>query len=192
LSYAGACALVRRREIDTRRESLPMNNNTWDSMSKRGCTVTAGAAGLLGVAIGSAAATCCAFNPPREFSYSYLLILLLCLGPCGGIFGYMFWLTGEPVRGPRLLRITQFIAVPLIIGVLIVFPVFWREMGRRMGPRMVGMFMGFIYATVAFVVTACSGIVHFSHYLAVSLQRATKPKGNSWTDGVWDRDLDQG
>jgi len=47
---------------------------------RRRVSLTAGEATLLGIAIGSAAAIVCSLTPPRDFSYSFLLLLLLTIG----------------------------------------------------------------------------------------------------------------
>src|SRR5437016_6089634 len=88
---------------------------------------------LLGLMIGSAAAIVAAFTPPRDFSYSYLLLLLLTIGSFGGIAGYMFWLAFDPVRERRLLRITSVVALLAIIGLFAAFPGFWWELVRTKG-----------------------------------------------------------
>jgi hypothetical protein len=82
-------------------ESLAMSDVKWQPLWKRRFNLPPGVATLLGVALGWALAIVCAFSPPRDFSYSFLLILLLSLGFFGGIFGYILWLIGDPVREAR-------------------------------------------------------------------------------------------
>jgi len=159
---------------------------------KRRHTLKPGEAALLGVAIGCAVATISAFTPPRDFSYSFLMLLLLSLGPCAGIAGYMLWLSFDPVREQRLRRITSIVAFPAIIGLLVAFPDFWREVRRTLGPHMVWISIGFIFAMVGFAVAAGLGIVHLVDYLAFSVRQSNKAAAASQTDGVWDRELDQG
>jgi len=40
--------------------------------------------------------------PPRDFSYQYLGILLLSIGPFGGLAAYGLWLAWDPAGGQRL------------------------------------------------------------------------------------------
>jgi len=168
-----------------------MNNVKRQGWWKRRQALRAGAATLLGIAIGCAAAIVSAFTPPRDFSFSFLLLLLTTLGPCGGIAGYMFWLAFDPVRERRLRRITRLMAFPAIVGLLVAFPNFWRDMERSLGPVMVGAFLGFIVAMAGLTVVAGLGIVHLVVYLAFSFRPFTKPRADSETDGPWDRELDQ-
>jgi hypothetical protein len=151
-----------------------------------------GVAALLGVAIGWAVAIVCAFLPPRDFSCSFLLILLLSIGPFGGTFGYILWLLNDPTREVRFRRITGFVAISAIAGLLIAFPSSWWHMGRSMGPHWVWMSMGFICSMAMFAVGAGMGIVHLAGHVASSFRQSTKSAANSWTSGVWDRELDQG
>jgi hypothetical protein len=169
-----------------------MSNGKRLAWWKRRDSLTPVEAALFGLGIGCALAIISAFTPPRDFTYSFLLILLLSLGPFGGITGYMLWLTFDPVREQRLRRIGTLVAGPAIIGLLVVFPDFWRDMERSMGPQMVLMFIGFIFATVMLIVAAGFGIVHLVSHLAFCFQRPAKPGPTSQTDGVWDRELDQG
>ena len=158
---------------------------------KQRYTLTPGVATLLGVAFGGALAIVCAFNPPRDFSFSFLLTLLLCLGPFGGIVGFVIWLNAEPVREDRFLRITRLVAFPAILGLLLTLPDFWWHRGRFMGPIMVMMLMGLVCAGSMFAVGAGWGLVHLVGHLAISFRQSNKRGTGSRTDGVWDRELDQ-
>ena len=159
---------------------------------KRSYTVTPGQATLVGFAIGSAVAIVAALMPPRDFSWSSLLILLFSITPFTGIFGYIAWLTGDAVREERLRRITSFVAFPAMLVLLAAFPGFWWRMGRSLGSPMVVMFMGFVCAMAMFAVGAGLGLVHLVGHLAGSFQRSAKPGTTRQTDGVWDRELDAG
>jgi hypothetical protein len=150
-----------------------------------------GEAALLGVGIGCVVALISAFTPPSDFTLGFLLLLLLSLGPFGGILGYMLWLAFDPVREQRTRRIGTLVFLTTIVGLLVAFPAFWREIGRSMGPRMVGMFIGFIYSAVMIIVAAGMGIVHLVGGLASSIGQSAKPGTVPRTDGVWDRELDQ-
>ena len=153
-------------------------------------TFSPGVATLLGVALGWALAFLCAFTPPRDFSYSILLLLLGSLGFFGGIFGYILWLSGEPVQFERLQRITSRMAWTAILGLLIAFPGFWRQ--AVSSPILGVVLFGGICAAAMFVVGAGRGIAHLVGYLVVTLRKFTSPAADIWTDGVWDRELDQG
>ena len=128
---------------------------------KRRQSLSAGEAATFGAAVGLAAATAAALNPPGDFSFGFLVFLLLSLGPCGGIAGYMFWLVCDPVREQWLRTITIVVGLFFHIVLFITVPSFWRDLVRAMGPGMVGTFMGFIFAAAAFVVAAGLGIAHF-------------------------------
>lgn len=158
---------------------------------KQSHTLTPGVAALLGVAFGWALAILCAFAPPRDFSYRILVILLVSLGPFGGIFGYILWLSVEPVRWERLRKITRLIAFPSILGLLVAFPDFWWRMGRSSGPLPVVMLLGGVCATALFAVGAGWGMIHLAGQLASSFRQTPKPGADSRTGGVWDRELDQ-
>ena len=101
------------------------------------------------------------------------------------------WISFDPARERLLRMITTVIAFPVILVLLLAFPSFWRDMGRSMGPHMVGVFIGFTFAVVAFMATLGMGIVHLVGYLALSFRRPDKPGAASKTNGVWDRELDQ-
>lgn len=159
---------------------------------KRSYTLTPGVATLLGVAFGWALAILCAFTPPRDFSYSFLLILLLSLGLFGGIFGYILWLSAEPVRDRRLRKITGLVALAAILGISVAFPDFWRGIESKMGPLMVVTLMGGVCAAAMFAVGAGWGMMHLFGHLASSPRQSTKSGTDLLTEGVWDRDLDQG
>jgi hypothetical protein len=167
-----------------------MSDNKQEPFWKRSYTVTPGQATLVGFTVGSAVAIVAALMPPRDFSWSYLLSLLLGITPFTGIFGYIAWLSGDPVRGQRLERMTSFVAFPAMLVLLVAFPGFWWHMGRSIGSPMVVIFMGFVCAMAMFAVGAGLGIVHLVGHLACSFQRSAKP-GTTWRrDGVWDRELD--
>jgi pimeloyl-ACP methyl ester carboxylesterase len=153
---------------------------TW----KRG--LTPGGAVLFGVAIGGAIATVAAFTPPRDFTLGFLSILLLGIVPFTGIFGYILWLSRDPVREHRLRRLTGLVAFPTVLGLLIAFPDFWWKAGPQMGV----MLMGFVCAMALFVVAAGMATAHLVGHVAYSFRRSTKPGVNLRTDGVWDRELD--
>jgi hypothetical protein len=74
---------------------------------KRRHSLSAGESILVGAASGAAASIVSACTPPRDFSVSFLLLLLLSIVPCGGIAGYMIWLSGDPASEQRLRRITS-------------------------------------------------------------------------------------
>ncbi len=167
-----------------------MGNVKGQTRRNRRHSFTAGEAFLLGVGIGCAVAIVAAFTPCRVFSYSFLALLLLTIGPFGGISGYSLWLLFDPVRGQRLERITGFIAFPAMVGLLVMFPDFWRNMARTTGPNMVWTFMGLGCSLAFFAVGAGLGVVHLVGHLASS--RYTKPAAARQMDGVWDRELDQG
>jgi hypothetical protein len=159
---------------------------------KRRRNLTPGEATLLGFGIGWTVALVSAFTPPHDFSYSFLLHLLLSLGPFGALSGYMLWLVFDPVREERLRRLTSLVAFPTILGLLVVFPDFWRAVARSMGPGMVGMLMGFACSIAMLVVVAGLGMLHLAVHLASSFRWSTKPGAVSPIDEVWDRELDQG
>jgi uncharacterized membrane protein len=159
---------------------------------KRRWVLAPGEAALLGVTIGWGVAIVSAFTPPRDFSVNFLLILLLSLGPFGGISGYIFWLVCDPVREQRLRRITNIVAVLGIVVSFIAFPAFWREMERSLGPKMLLMFMGFGVAMAMYVVGTGFGVAHLAGHVAFTLRRHTKPRAASLKDGLWDSELDQG
>ena len=169
-----------------------MSNVKRQPLWKRTYIVSPRAATLLGVAIGLAVATDAAFTPPRDFSYSFLSILLVTIPPFCGIAGYILWLSGEPRRYELFERITRMIAFPAMLGLLVAFPAFWWKTGRAIGPGMAIMFMGFICGLAMFVVGAGWGTIHFAGCLASSWRRCTKARPRSLADGVWDRELDEG
>jgi len=169
-----------------------MNDVKRRPLWKRKHTVTPGEAALLGLAIGWACAIVSAFAPPRDFSYSLLLILILSLGPLGAISGYIFWLLCQPDWEQRFRSIATFIAFPALLVLLVAFPDFWRAVKRSMGPHMVWMFLCFIFSMVMFTVGAGLAMAHLVGHLAFSFRRCTKPGATSRRDGVWDRELDRG
>jgi cytochrome bd-type quinol oxidase subunit 2 len=150
------------------------------------------AATLLGVAIGLAVATVAAFAPPRDFSYSFLSILLVTIPPFCGIAGYILWLSGEPRRYELFERITRMIAFPAMLGLLVAFSAFWWKTGHAIRPGTAVMLMGFICGLAMFVVGAGWGTIHFVGYLASSWARSIKARARSSAAGVWDRELDEG
>ncbi len=159
---------------------------------KQSHTLTPGVATLLGVAFGFALAILCAFAPPRDFSYSIMMILLVSLGPICGIFGYILWLSVEPVRWERLIRITRLIAFPTILALPVAFPGFWWHIGRSLGPLLVVTLLGGICAAAMLAVGAGCGVIHLVDHLVSLSRQSIKPGAALRTDGVWDRELDQG
>ena len=154
--------------------------------------VTAGEATLLGFTIGSAAAIVAAFRPLRDFSYNYLRLILLTIGPCAGILGYMFWHVFDPVRLRRLLRITQRRGFAGDRRAIRRIPRFLVGTGRTKGFHTVYLFAAFIFSTAAFVVGTGLGMVHLvGHLAAFSFRRSTKPVARLRTDGVWISELDE-
>src|SRR5262245_10223882 len=103
----------------------------------------------------------------------------------------MFWLAFDPVRERRLRSIGTLVASPTVVGLLSIFPDFWRDMARSMGAHMGWMFIGLIFAMTMLIVAAGMGMVHLAGHLASSFRRSTKPGGVPRTDGIWDRDLDE-
>jgi hypothetical protein len=168
-----------------------MSNVKRETWWQRRQSLRAGEAALLGFAIGSAAAIVAALTPPRDFTSSFLVLLMLTIGPSGGIAGYMLWLSFDPVRGERLRWITSIVALPAILGLLVAFPNFWREMERSMGSLMINLFLCFVFSVIGFTVATGLGIVHLVGHLAVSLRCFAKPGAVPRMDGVWDRELDQ-
>ncbi len=169
-----------------------MRDVKWQPWWKRKDTLTAKEATLLGVAIGWAAAIVSAFTPPHDFSYSFLWLLLLSLGLFGGILGYTLWLWIGPTQERWLRTITTIVVVPVILGPLVVFPVFWRDMERSTGARVIVWMIGFSFFLITFLVTVGLGIVHLGGYLAETFRTFNKSAAASETNGVWDCELDQG
>jgi hypothetical protein len=159
---------------------------------KRRQSLTAGEAFLLGLAVGSVAAIAAAFNPPRDFSYSFLSLLLLTIGPCGGIGGYMFWLIADPERECWLRSISNVIALALIITLLVAVPSLWKEMGRTTRAPMMLLIPGFIFAATSIFVAAGFGVVHLSGYLLSAIGRRGEAEIHPHAKGVWDSEIDQG
>jgi hypothetical protein len=151
-----------------------------------------GSAFLLGVAFGCTLAILCALVPPRDFSLNFLLILLLSLGPCGGFFGYGFWILADPRRRKRFYRITGFVAATAILGLGNAFPSFWRHVEQSMGPHVVVTFMGGAFAAAMMFVTAGWGMVHLIGGFISLFSQPDRRAANSLPDGVWDIDLDNG
>jgi hypothetical protein len=158
---------------------------------KRRQSLTAGEAFLLGLGVGSIAAFAAAFNPPRDFSYSFLSLLLLTIGPCGGIGGYMFWLVADPESECWLRTISNVIALGLIITLLVAVPSLWKEMGRRTGAPMIVLLPGFIFAATSIFVAAGFGVVHLSGYLLSAVRRRGEAEIHPHAKGVWDSEIDQ-
>ncbi len=156
---------------------------------KRRYTITPGAATLLGVAFGCVCAILSAFEPARDFSYRSLLQLSLSFGLFGAISGYMLWLLGDPVRGERLLRIISLVTLIAIVGLLLAFPDFWRQVASS-GPLMLVVVLGGVCATVMFAVGAGWGMVHLLGHLTSPFRQSSKPGTDSVGDGIWDRELD--
>jgi hypothetical protein len=154
-------------------------------------TLTAGEATLLGVAIGWSAAIVSAFSPPRDFSYTFLWLLLLSLGLFGGIVGYTLWLSMGPVQERWRRMITTIVVVPVILGLLVVVSIFWRDVERLMGVGVIAMMIGLGSFLIQILVIIGLGIVHLGGYLAVSVRRFNKSGTTSEANGVWDRELDQ-
>jgi hypothetical protein len=157
---------------------------------KRRRALTPGEGILLGVVIAWAGAIVFALMSPREFSYKFLLILLLSLGPFTVISGYLFWVVCDPKRERRLRRITSIVTSIGIFVPLVAFPVFWRDLEHSMGPSIVIVFIGFLVLTAMYVVGTGSGAVHLIRHLAFTLRRNTKPEAYSRMDDLWDRELD--
>ena len=169
-----------------------MSKTKKPSLWQRTYTIPPGMAALLGFAIGSAVATVAAFLPPKDFSYSYLSLLLGAIPPFWGIFGYFLWLSGEPARMERVQAIARVIAVPVMIGALVEFSGFWWKLGLAIGPVITVLFMGFFCALSMFTVVVGYGAVHLAGYLASLSGQSTKPGPSSPVNGVWDRELDVG
>ncbi len=146
---------------------------------------------LLGIVIGLTAAIAVAFLLPHDFSYSFLLVMLLSLVLFCGVYGYMLYLACDPARADRLVRIWRFIALFTIIGLLAAFPEFWRT-GWSTSPFLVMMLLVFAYLMALFAAGAGLGIAHLVGHVVASFRQSAKLGMESPTDGVWDRDLDQG
>jgi hypothetical protein len=161
------------------------------SSSKQTYSLAPAKAALLGIAIGLAGATGTWFMLPRDFSFNVLLVLLLGLVPFCGIGGYMVYLAWDPVRANRLARITGFIALPTIIGLIVAFREFWRT-GLAETPLIVAMLLGLVWPMAMFAAAAGLGIAHLGGHMVTSFQRFAERGVDPATDGVWDRDLDRG
>jgi hypothetical protein len=146
-----------------------------------------GAATIIGFALGAAVSVVAAFNPPRDFSFSFLLILLLTIGPCSAIAGYMLWFLTESLLAERAVKITRFVACPPMFLLLAAFPRYWLTR-----PHLALMSLGFIFAAAMFAVVFGFGLVHFATVLAWWLRRSMKPAPAAPSAGLWDRDLDLG
>jgi hypothetical protein len=171
-------------------EIQAMSKTNKPSLWQRTYAIPPGMAVLLGFAIGAVVATIAAFQPPRDFSYGSLLLLLGTIPPFWGISGYILWLSGEPARMQRVQEIAGVIAIPTMVGILVAFPGFWWKLGPTIGPAMIVLFMGFLCALSMFAVAVGYGAVHLAGYLASLLWRSTKPVSKSTVNGIWDRELD--
>jgi hypothetical protein len=152
--------------------------------------LTAGEAMLLGLVIGCAVAVAAAFNPPRDFSFSFLWGLLLSIGAFSAFTGYGFWLVCDPVREQRLQRIMTIVVRLVLLVLLVAIPVLWGKLGHSIGPLMVIIFAGFVCATSMFAVFFGFGVVQLVGHAMRSFRRFTKPASASWANGVWDREFD--
>jgi hypothetical protein len=157
---------------------------------KRKQSVTAGEATLVGFAIGCAAAVVAAFNPPRDFSFGFLGSLLLFFGPFCALWVYGCWLAYDPVREQRLERIMTLVVRLVLLVLLVAIPGLWAKFGHSTGPLIFMMLVGFVCATSIFAVIFGFGVVQLVGHAMRSFRRSTKPASASWTDGVWDRELD--
>lgn len=160
-----------------------MNDHETSAWWMRSYTLSPGMGTLLGVAMGCALAIVDPFSPLPFFPFG----LLLMSGLFGGIFGYTFWLSCDPVRSDRFHRITGYVAWMAILGLSLGFPGLW----RHMGPLTVTILWGGIAATAFFAVGAVYGMAHLVGNLASSFRQSTKPGADLPTEGVWDRELDQ-
>ena len=173
-------------------EIAAMSNAKRQTWWQRRHSLTAGEAALLSIAIGSAAAIVSALTHLPDFTPSFLVLLLLTSGPCGGIAGYMRWCAFEEVRGERRRWLPTIMALPLIVWLLVAFPnIWWREAGRSTGPFIMYSFLCFIFTLVAASVAAVMGIADLVGHVAFSLRCYSKPGAVPQMDGVWDRELDQ-
>jgi uncharacterized membrane protein len=171
-------------------EIIVMSDANQTPFWKRRRALTPGEAILLGVLIAWAGAIVSALLQPRDFSYNFLLILLLSLGPFTGISGYTFWVVCDPKRERRLRRITSIVTSIGIFVPLVAFLAFWRNLEHSMGPSIVIVFIGFLVLIAMYVVGTGLGAVHLVRHLAFTLRRNTKPGAYSRMDNLWDSELD--
>jgi hypothetical protein len=160
---------------------------------ERRYTISPVVATLLGVAIGCALATLSALMPPRDFSSRFLSTLLIILGPSGGIFAYVLWLIGDPARSDHFQRIMSLVASLVIPGLLVACPIFWWHTGRSRGSLPAVIALGAACCSaIPCAVAAGWGMFHLVHHVGCSIRQFSKPAASLRTDGVWDRELDQG
>jgi cytochrome bd-type quinol oxidase subunit 2 len=182
--------------IKRKRKRLP----AWKRVWKRRYTISPVVGILIGVVLGCALATISALTPPRDFSYRFFALLLLILGPCGGIFAYFLWLIGNPVRGERFQRIMSSVSFLVVPGLLVAVPYFWWHTGRSRGSFFVSIALGAACCSMVMCVVAAGWVLfHLVHQLASSirhyassLRESSKPVAGFRKDGVWDRELDEG
>ena len=168
---------------------MAMKHDKRQTWWKRRQSLSAGEAATFGAAVGLAAATAAALNPPGDFSFGFLAFLLLTLGPCGGIAGYMFWLVCDPAREQWLRTITIVVGLFFHIVLFITVPSFWRDLARdgtRYGRDIHG-----IYLRRGRV--CCRGRAWDCTFRGLcwrAMRRYTKPELGAQGAGVWDRELD--
>ena len=169
-----------------------MRRITREPWSGRRQSLSAGESTMLGLAIGLATAVAASLNPPREFTFSFLTLLLSIIGPCGAICGYGAWLLYQPSKFEKVRKIAMCLAVIMIAGLLIRFPSILWEIGSKMGAFMMITLAGFIFSMSFFIAIAGYGIAQLIvHY--VRAERAfDAPTTPGSAGGMWDRELDFG
>jgi hypothetical protein len=162
-----------------------MNDVKQQPWWRRSVTVAPATATLVGIACGSALGVLVAFPWLDRGS----LILWLFLTLMGGVWGYIFWLTNNPVRGERFQRMVSWVALVTVAVLLLAFPNFWWQMWRANGALGICLF-GAVCAASMFVVGTGWGLVHLVGHLTGRLRSDAKAGLTSPSGGVWDRELD--
>lgn len=167
-----------------------MKSNKQGPWSKRRTSLSAGESTVLGLASGIAVAVAASLNPPRDFTFSFLVLLLCSIGLFGAISGYGAWLISQPLKFEKIQKIATCLALISIAGLFIRLPNVWQEIGRAMGVSMIVTFMGFIFSMSFFIVIAGYGIVQLiAHYIGTerSFGESAKP---GMAGGMRDHELD--
>lgn len=132
------------------------------------------------------------FTPPRDFSYRFLMITLLSIGPFGAVFGYVLWIGADSERYERFQMVVSRAGGLMIFALLVAFPSAWWQIGHSMGVLMVVGLLGSVTALTMFAVAASWGIIHLVRHIAFTHRHSSKTRVDFGDRGVWDRELDQG
>jgi hypothetical protein len=155
---------------------------------RRNVTITPRASALLGVVIGSAVGALVALTGLDLVTL--ILWLLMALG--GGVWGYIiFCFANDRDRNERFQSMTTRVASIFFAALVLAFPGFWWQMWLQ--DRLLFLcLLGGVCSASMFIVGTEWGLIHLIGYLRAVITGNPKATPTCSSNGVWDRDLDEG